>query len=306
MKITMPLPRIVHYTILTMLMFLIGALPAGFDHQDRKEHLDRQGRLDHRSDYIMDSISGGNFRDYVSTHITEKDRWALSMRTFGSFHNFMHELMTQMVRHGENEHLERGETPDFSNRISGGQWSDYRQTLEDAGDDSPWYELVRITEIMHDRVHHAMARSLLYDHHVHSRDADPEDYLRGDILDFGEGIPDPDERSINTASLDEFREWAWRYDADTPEFHSSVQKMAVFAHMLDDMLTQWLEYGEEHSDPDCSPADGNESLRSAAWPNYAQQIVGCEDPLWRELVLVSDLMRDRIHHMMYKLMAYAD
>jgi len=110
----------------------------------------------------MDSISGGNFRDYVSTHITETDRWALSMRTFGSFHNFMHELMTQLVRHGESAHPERGEVPDFTNRISGGQWGDYRQALEDAGDGSPWYEFVRITEIMHDRIHHMMYKLMAY------------------------------------------------------------------------------------------------------------------------------------------------
>ena len=296
----MQLSHSAHYAILTMLLFLLGGTPAGIDHQDR------QDRLDHRSDFIMDSISGGNFRDYVSAHITEDDRWARSMRTFGSFHNFMHELMTQMVRHGENEHPERGEVPDVTNRISGGQWSDYRQALEDAGDNSPWYELVRITEIMHDRVHHAMARSLLHDHDARNRDADPEDYLRGDILDYGEGIPAAGERTVNRVSLDEFREWAWRYDADTPELHSSVQQMVVFAHMLDDLLHQWLAYGQELVDEGCRPADGSQALRGAAWPRYAEQVDGCGDPQWRELVLVGDLMRDRIHHMMYKLMAYAN
>lgn len=56
----------------------------------------QEGRLDHRDDYRMDSISGGAFRNYISSHISEDDLWARSMRTFGSFHNHMHEMMYKM------------------------------------------------------------------------------------------------------------------------------------------------------------------------------------------------------------------
>lgn len=86
--------------------------------------------LDHRDHYEMDSISGGAFRDYTSEHVTEDDRWARSMRTFGSFHNFMHELMSSMARYGRGERDEADLMPDFDQRISGGQWRDYRNALE--------------------------------------------------------------------------------------------------------------------------------------------------------------------------------
>ncbi|MCP1728570.1 hypothetical protein J2T60_002584 [Natronospira proteinivora] len=261
--------------------------------------------LDHRDDYQMDSISGGDFRDYISTHIQENDSWAHSMRAFGSFHNHMHELMTKMARHGAEERGDAEHVPAFSHRISGGQWGQYRQALEEAEDDSAWYELVRITEIMHDRVHHAMARSLIRDRDARGREVDLHDYLRGEALDHGEGIPAEDARRLSNASLDEFREMAWRYDADARYLHESIQSMIVFAHLLDDLLNQWLVYGDSLPAEGCRPEAGVKGQRAAGWQDYLSTIDDCPDAEWREFVKVAGLMRDRIHHMMYKMRVYS-
>lgn len=262
----------------------------------------QESRLDHRDDYRMDSISGGDFRDYISSHITESDRWARSMRTFGSFHNHMHELMSYMGRYGAQE---RGDqVPAFSNRISGGDWTEYRKALEKAEDDSAWYELVRITEIMHDRVHHAMARSLIRDQDARDREVDLDDYLRAKPLKPGEGIPSKSARNITVMSLDQFRERAWGYDTESRYLHQSVQSMIVFAHMLDDLLTQWLVYAETLDSKNCRPRPGLSAERGEGWSDYIAQIGQCDDVQWREFVLVAGLMRDRIHHMMHKMAAY--
>ncbi|MCH8511887.1 MAG: hypothetical protein LAT83_09575 [Kiritimatiellae bacterium] len=265
---------------------------------------DQDDRLDHRKDYRMESISGGAFRNYVSTHVTEDDLWARSMRTFGSFHNHMHELMSHMAKYGVEVRGDREHVPEFTHRISGGEWARYRESLEEAGDDSDWYELVRITEIMHDRVHHAMARSLVYDRDSRNRDVDLGDFLRGEALAHGAGIPDAGERRISEVSLDAFREWAWRYETEPPHLHESVQGMVVFAHLLDDLLTQWLAHGDSMAPENCRPQPGLLARRGEGWSDYLAQIEDCEDAEWREFVKVAGLMRDRIHHMMHKMKAY--
>jgi len=265
-------------------------------------HASEDSPLDHRDDYRMDSISGGDFRDYISTHITDGDRWARSMRTFGSFHNHMHELMSQMARHGAQERGDK--VPEFTHRISGGGWTEYREALEEAGDDSDWYELVRITEIMHDRVHHAMARSLIRDRDARGREVDLDDFLRGEPLAHGKGIPGDDARNITQISLDDYRERAWRYDTESPYLHKSVQSMIVFAHMLDDLLAQWLGYAETFESKSCRPTPALLAVRGDRWASYVAQLADCDDAEWREFATVAGLMRDRIHHMMHKMAVY--
>jgi len=260
--------------------------------------------VDHRDDYRMDSISGGDFRDYISAHIREDDPWARSMRVFGSFHNHMHELMSQMARHGAQERGDGERVPEFTNRISGGDWTRYREALEEAGDTSAWFDLVRVTEIMHDRVHHAMARALIRDRDARNRDVDLGDFLRGDPLAHGEGIPGEGARRISMASLDEYREMAWRYDTESRYLHEAVQGMNVFAVVLDDLLTQWLVHAETLASEGCRPAPGLKARRGEGWSDYVANISACEDAEWREFARVAGLMRDRIHHMMHKMRVY--
>ena len=260
--------------------------------------------LDHREDYVMDSISGGAFRDYISAHISEAPRWTYSMHTYGNFHNFMHELMSSMARYAATARGDDDKVPDFEHRISGGEWGAYRQALEEAGEDSAWRDLVQITEIMHDRVHHAMAKSLIYDKETYGRDVDLADYLRGERLAPGEGIPESDEVRVNPLSLDEFRELAWRYEAEDKHLHQAVQQMIVFGHMLDDMLTQWLDYGAAKEEAACQPPEEAVDKRGQGWSEYAEAISDCQHTEWREFVQVTALMRERIHHMMYKMAEY--
>ncbi|MDQ2078220.1 hypothetical protein [Marinimicrobium sp. ABcell2] len=278
------------------LSLLSGAMPPTSD----TKSLDKQ-----RDELPMDSMSGGDFRAYISKHIQEDDPWAQSMRTFGSFHNFMHELMTSMARHGA---LERGDdtVPEFEHRISGGKWSTYREALHKAGEESLWSDLVEVTEVMHDRVHHAMVRSVVYDHASRGRDVDVVDYLRNEPMPAGEGIPSDQTHRFPIMSLEQFREVSWSYEAERRHWHSAMQQGLVFAHMLDDLLTQWLAYGADHADSACRPTEGAYRQRGLAWPAYAQSVADCEDADWREFVQVAGLMRDRVHHMLHLMASYRD
>jgi len=257
-------------------------------------------RLDHREDFEMESISGGDLRTYVSDHITEDDRWAYSMQTLGNFHNHMHEMMSHIARHGMEERYEN-HIPDFQPRISGGEWTEIRKGLEQDGIQSPWQELVQIGEIMHDRVHHAMAKSVLYDSEINHREANPADYLRTEPMDPDVAIPDAGQLNYNFISQKEFREMVWEYEIEEVYKHASFQAMAVFNHMLYDLLNQWAVIGSQHEDPACRPPEDTERVTKESWSQYASQIETCGDQTWTELVMISNLMKNRIHHMMYKL-----
>jgi len=257
-------------------------------------------RLDHRDDFEMESISGGDFRSYVSDNITEGDHWAYSMQTLGNFHNLMHEMMTHLARHGKEERNEN-HIPDFQQRISGGEWAEIREGLEQDGVQSSWQELVQIAEIMHDRVHHVMAKSVLYDHEINEREAGPADYLRKEPMDPEIAIPDTDQLNYNFISQDEFREMVWDYDIDKDYKHAAFQSMAIFNHMLYDLLNQWAVIGSDHEDPACRPAEGTSRISKESWTKHASKIESCSDQTWAELVMISNLMKNRIHHMMYKM-----
>jgi len=257
-------------------------------------------QLDHREDFEMESVSGGDFRSYVSDHIREDNRWAYSMTTLGSFHNLMHEMMSHIARHGKEERNEN-HIPDFGQRISGGEWTEIREGLEQEENQSAWHELVQITEIMHDRVHHAMSKSILYDQEINQREADPADYLRTKPMDPEIAIPGTDQLNYNFMSQNEFREMVWKYDIDEDYKHASFQSMAIFNHMLYDLLNQWADVGSDHEDPACRPPENSASQTNESWTEYASEVKDCGDQTWAELVMISNLMKNRIHHMMYKL-----
>lgn len=248
----------------------------------------------------MESISGGDLRSYVSDHITEDNGWAYSMQTLGNFHNLMHEMMSHIARHGLEERNEN-HIPDFQQRISGGEWSEIREGLDQDGVQSPWRELVQIAEIMHDRVHHVMAKSVLYDNEINQREADPADYLRTEPMDPEIAIPDTNQLTYNFISQEEFREMVWEYEIEEDYKHASFQSMAIFNHMLYDLLNQWADVGSQHEDPACRPPEDTPRLSNESWTEYASQIEACGDQTWAELVMISNLMKNRIHHMMYKL-----
>ncbi|MCC5811007.1 MAG: hypothetical protein JJU06_11590 [Ectothiorhodospiraceae bacterium] len=260
--------------------------------------------LAHRDDFTMNAISGGDFRGYVSDAVVEDDIWGHSMRTLGVFHNHMHELMSEYARHAAEE-MGSEHVPEFENRISGGEWTDYRRNLEDAGDTSAWADFVQVTEIMHDRVHHAMYTSALYDMKTRDRDVDLADYV-GDRAphDQADTIPERSDLAMDYASSDAFRLLVWDYDFEGERLHAAMQKMTVFDNMLSDLMTQWAFHGASKDDEACRPPEFDSRISGEQWSAYAERVADCDDETWRDLVRITELMHDRIHHMMHAVMIH--
>lgn len=252
---------------------------------------------------VSELIDGDDFRVYVSRYVQGENAWSQGMRTFGSLHKFMHEMMTAMARHGA---LERGDTvPEFEHNISGKKWREYHEVLSKRVEPSLWRELVRNTELTHDRVHHVMVRALIYDAGAFGRDLDLKDYLGAEALSEKRIMTGQDgDRPLT--SLDEFRELVWNYNAERQHWHSAMQQALAFAHMLDDLLTQWLVYGATHDDNACRPAEGAQSRRGLAWADYVQEVENCGDANWRELVQTAGLMHAHANQMLHLMASYRD
>ncbi len=261
-------------------------------------------QLDHREDYRMNSVSGGNFRDYVTENIDEGDLWARSMRKLGTFHNLMHEMMSDLARYGEIN--EKGNlVPDFGVRISGGDWGQYRKNKEEAGIESEWHDFVRITEIMHDRVHHAMYNTLVYDNENRGRGLDMDDYTGGRPVYPAEQVfPEPCEVNITKISPDDFREFVWYTDFEDRHLHAAVQKMQVFSEMMYDLMDLWARYASHMQEGACSPSEYNGQISGGDWEDFSKQVMMCKDDNWRDLVRSVNLMHDRISHMNYMIVRY--
>lgn len=112
---------------------------------------------------------------------------------------------------------------DFENRISGGEWTDYRKNLEDAGETSAWADFVQITD---------------------------------------------------------------------------------FDQMLSDLMTQWAFHGATMDEEACRPPEFGSRISGAQWSEYASRVSDCSDETWRDLLKVTELMHDRIHHMMHAVMIH--
>jgi len=255
----------------------------------------------HRDQFRMNFIGGGDFRSYVSDVVTEDDLWAHSMRTLGTFHNLMHEMMSDLARHDAEEMDGSDRVPDFHTRISGGEWTEYRQNLEERGLESTWRDLVQATEIMHDRVHHAMFKATAYDWRTRSRPVVMADYLRdARIHDFESMVPAAHELRMEHVAQDDFRSLVWHADVGAARLHAGLQQMLVFNHMLYDLLDQWARYGAGKEQEACRPPPYTVRVDGAEWGEYARRVQQCDDAAWRELVQVAGLMQQRVHHMMYR------
>ncbi|TVP45135.1 MAG: hypothetical protein EA350_10025 [Gemmatimonadales bacterium] len=281
----------VHWLTAATSAFLLLAAPA----QGQTD-----GELDHREDLRMNSISGGDFRDYISRHITEDDRWGHAMRAFGTFHNLMHEMMSDLARHAVEE-LGHGElVPSFTDRISGGEWGDYRASLEDEGDRSAWMDFVQITEIMHDRVHQAMYYSVLHDMASRDRAVDPAE-LGGEERapwDWAEESVDRSELRFGAVSRDRFRDRVWEGGFEGEHLHAAMQKMMVFDEYLRFLMADWAAYGAEKVAAGCRPPGFGARMSGETWRAYEGQVAACDEESWRRFVQVAGLMHDRIQHMM--------
>jgi len=256
--------------------------------------------LTHREDFTMNAVGGGDLRDYVSEVVTEDDPWATSMRTLGTFHNLMHLMMTEMARYDAVHMTGAHRVPDFGARISGGDWTDYREAMEQAGDESSWREVVQVTEIMHDRVHHAMYKAVVHDHQSRDRDVDLSRYMRRDVPHPSEQtIPPEGTLTLPFISEDAFRELVWHTDFEQQHLYSSMQTMMVFANVLSDLMTQWANHGNAEKFDACRPPVFQGRIDGAQWAAYAARVSDCDQQSWRQLVQVTGLMHDRIHHMMH-------
>ncbi|MCC5914585.1 MAG: hypothetical protein JJU46_09450 [Balneolaceae bacterium] len=268
--------------------------------------LSAQDHLDHRDDFEMESMSGGDFRDYVSEYITEDSRWALLMVTLGNFHNLMHELMSHIARYGAEQDAYAGSVPDFELRISGGEWTEIREALEEEGVESEFSELVQIFEIMHDRVHHAMTKAVTFENQIQNRGVNIDDYTREANFSAERAIPDKDELRLNSVSAEMFRELVWHGDVEGDNWHAAMQSMVVFSHILYDLLTRWSAFGEELEEVACHPAEFGHSASDHSWSAYAEGIGKCSNEQLRDLVKIADLMKERIHHVMYTMVQLND
>jgi len=268
--------------------------------------VEAQQRLDHRDDFRMNSISGGDFRDYISAQVTEDDRWAHALRLFGTFHNHMHEMMTDLALHGKERLGHDDHIPEIENRVSGGEWREYRRNMEEAGIESSWRSLVQITELMHDRVHHAMYKSTVYDRVSRARVVDLDEYIGPERAPYppGETVVAAEQLTVEFVPMERFRQFAWHSEFEDRHFHAAMQKMMVFDEMLYLLLSEWAEYGADQSAAACRPAWVGPRITRVEWHEFSTRVEACPEEEWRHFVRVTALMHDRIHHMMYRAMIH--
>ena len=227
----------------------------------------------------MNSISGGDFRQYISDHVVEEDRWGHAMRLFGTFHNHMHEMMTDLALYGAERLGNKGRVPHFQLRISGGEWGEYRERLEADGVESSWREFVQATEIMHDRVHQAIYKSTVHDRVSRARDVDLNRYIGEDRAPHppGETVVGPDAVRTESIPRDRFRDFVWHGAFEDRHFHAAMQKVLVFDQMLYTLMTEWALYGAEKEEGSCQPPSVGERISPGEWRAYAEQVEGCGD-----------------------------
>ncbi len=213
----------------------------------------------------------------------------------------MHEMMSDFARHAMERLGDEGRVPAFESRISGGDWGEYRANLEDARVVSAWADFVRITEIMHDRVHHAMYKSAAYDRELRGRDVELSPYV-GDRAPYA-----PDEVSLDRAGLtmeyassDALRALVWHHDIEDERLHAAMQKLMVFDEILSSLMTEWALHGAEKDAAACRPPELNARIRGDRWQEYATMVETCDDAHWRRFVQVVGLMHDRIRDLMYR------
>jgi hypothetical protein len=254
----------------------------------------------HRAEFTMNGISGGDFRQYITDAVAEDDLWARAMRTFGTFHNHMHEVMTAFARYDAEELGHPARVPEIGARLSGGEWTEYRENLEAEGDESTWRDFVQVFEVLHDRVHHAMVHAVFYDHATRGRTVDLGDYI-GDRAPHpaAETIPTRDTLHMRYVAQEDFRRQVWHEDRGGDRWHAARQAMLVFDEVLYDLMNRWAAYGATLDAPACHPPAYGEWMTGTDWRAYADGVEACPQAEWRDFVRVVGLMHDRIHDALY-------
>lgn len=253
----------------------------------------------HRDHFEMNFIGGGEFRQYIMDHVEGEDLWSQTMRVFGTTHNLMHELMSDIARHGAATLGHEDRVPEFATRISGGQWSTYRRNNEAEEDRSDWAKLVQATEVMHDRFHHAMFHATVLDNHLKDRQATVSDYLREDPIPDAQGFPDPLLPKVPIISSGDFRRTVWTDPPETPEWHAAYQQTAVFTEMLTTLMTNWARYAETSLPPDQRPPQFQAQMNSETWNDWVERFPEDGSDEWRYFLQSVALMDHHIHEMLY-------
>jgi hypothetical protein len=131
--------------------------------------------------------------------------------------------------------------------MSGGDWTEYREALEEAGEGGAWKDFVHVVEVMHHLVHHPMYKSVVYDHTLMGRDADLADYVR-EMEDATEAELIPDRIALDAAwtDLEAFRELAWEDEPDELNWRRVMQNAVLFGHLADQLTGQWVQFAKDH------------------------------------------------------------
>ncbi len=253
----------------------------------------------HRADFEMNFIGGGEFRQYIMDHVVGDDLWAASMRAFGTAHNLMHELMSDLARHDASARGNPERVPDFATRISGGQWTRYREALEAESDTSAWAQLIQATEVMHDRFHQAMYHATVLDKTMNGRSAVVRDYLRSDPLPEATVFPEPLLPEVALTTTSAFLHTVWTAPPETPDWHAAYQQTAVFTEMLSTLMTEWAYAANERLPETARPPVFTGRMDQATWLSWIAQFPDDGDPHWRHFLQSVALMHHHIHEMLY-------
>lgn len=258
-----------------------------------------EAQQDHRDDFDMNSIGGGAFRDYITEHITEDDLWAISIRKFGTFHSLMHEMMSELARYNGGEEDKDDRIPDFTERISGGEWTEYRKAIEESEDGS-WKDFVVQAEIMHDRVHQAMFYSVVLDNQYNNRGVDIREYADEERApyDAHEVLPDLHELNLSHISRKNFRDKVWHSDkVEGKHLHAAMHLMMTFEEMRDDLVNLWAQHANRLQDPNCA-GNFKDRISMENWNHYSATLENCGDEDWKAFAKSVSLMQNRINQMM--------
>lgn len=262
----------------------------------------------HQTAEPLNFVTGGQFRSYVQQNVTEPTAWTYSMRSFGTLHNQMHHMMGEFGHHARSYRKDAA-VPDFGVVMSGGEWMKYGKALVTADAKGPWAELVAQTQVMHDRLHHALFDAMHYDAQVHGRKIDLAPFRSPPVNATPARLyPARASLEMRYTPLEAFRDRHWSGgEREAAHWQSAMQATVTFAHTLSDLTRQWLAYGAANKTGACAP-DSAVALHDvdAQWQRYAARVADCKEADWRHLVQVTDLMRGRIHELLGVVAAYDD
>jgi len=258
-----------------------------------------EAQQDHRDDFEMNSIGGGAFRNYITAHVTEDGLWATSMKKFGTFHSLMHEMMSELARYNGGEDDKDDRIPNFTERISGGEWTEYRKNIEESEEGS-WKDFVQQAELMHDRVHQAMFYAVVLDNQFKNRGVNIREYADEDRAPYEarEVLPDLHTLNLSHISRDNFRDFVWHSNkVEGKHLHAAMHLMMTFDEMRDDLINIWAQHANRLQDPRCAGTFGIR-IKMEDWDQYSTSIENCVDEDWMAFIRSVSLMQNRINQMM--------